>query len=745
VSRFLTMEVFLNRFRFQLGTALLALLISAAAASAQTAANVTVISGNGQLVCGGCLSSANGFFQPMVVKVTDANGAPINGATVNWALTAGTGSLPNTTSTTDANGLATMNFLAGLAGGGTALNPFTQTTIVATSGNGAATFTETQGLQDASGFAVSGPITARPISSNLSTGNVFSGQVGTTSATPLQLQVVSTVYNTPVPNVAVFLVNGIPTENGGTMRCAGQAGAGVDTVLTDKTGVATCNPIFGGAPNVDGHVLLDIGGSYPLEHFTSDPTLPPSFFQNFPGVGFLIVRVTPGTPGALKLVSGNPQTVQAGQPLAAPLVVQVQGTAGQALSGQTITWSITPTNAGTLGTLSSTTDVNGLASTTLQLSGSANGPVQVTAKIAGSTVPPVTFQVTAVPLITVTGLQILSGNSQTAIVSMAFGAPLVVQLNASNGTAVGAPVQFNITGPGVLSATSATTNSAGQAQVNVQATGTPGAVTVTATSSGFSQTFVLTVSPAGPSLTTSSFLNAADFQFGSLSPCSLATIIAPGLAPGLQGMVSGNLFGPLPYLLANDKLTVGGSAAPVFSVGMNPLGQQQLTFQVPCDVTPGSSVPVVVNVGAGSATVNIPILAASPGIFQTQMSDGVTRAVLVRPDGSFVSLQNPARRGENLVAFATGLGLASTPVPTDSVASPGAVVTPRGTVVIGMAGGGIPLVSAQMSDELVGLWMVTFTVPTDAPTGDNVSFSVSVIPAGGSSPISSAPSSIPVR
>ena len=37
-------------------------------------------------------------------------------------------------------------------------------------------------------------------------------------------------------------------------------------------------------------------------------------------------------------------------------------------------------------------------------------------------------------------------------------------------------------------------------------------------------------------------------------------------------------------------------------------------------------------------------LAASPGIFETVMSDGVRRAVVIRPDGSFVSPQNPARR-----------------------------------------------------------------------------------------------------
>jgi uncharacterized protein (TIGR03437 family) len=88
------------------------------------------------------------------------------------------------------------------------------------------------------------------------------------------------------------------------------------------------------------------------------------------------------------------------------------------------------------------------------------------------------------------------------------------------------------------------------------------------------------VSPAGPSLTASSFYNAADFQRGFLSPCSLTTVIAPGLAPGIQGMVAATPFGPLPYVLANDKVTVGGSAAPIMSVGTSN-GQEQLTSRCP--------------------------------------------------------------------------------------------------------------------------------------------------------------------
>lgn len=730
---------------------MLSLLLCAGMASAQTPANMTVLQGNGQLICTFCVGPTGSFnFQSMVVRVTDANGNPVPNATVNWLVTGGdfSGALRNQTTVTDFNGLTYNNYDAGFnISVGTPAQAFVQTTVVASSGNAAATFTLTQGLQ--ANAALTGgigfpPITVRAVTS-LFNGTVFSGQVGTTG-TPIKIQVVSSLLNDPVPNVSVMLVNDQPASSGPTILCATQSGAGTDTVLTDATGTATCNPIFGGVPGVTGTAYVSVGGSYPLEHF-SDPTQQPTPFVVFPGgdTGRLVVRVTPGIPGALRLISGNSQTAQAGQALSAALVVEVDSTAGAGLAGLPINWRVSPAGAATLSSSTTTTGSNGQTSNTLRFASTASGTVQVIASLATDASKTFTFNVTAIPNITVTGLTAISGTGQSTIVNTPFGSPLVVQLNATGGSAAGIPVQFSINGPGTLSATVVNTDAAGQAQVTVRATGTPGAVTVTASANGFTANFNLTVSPPGPSLTAGSFMNAADFQFGALSPCSLATIIAPGLAPGLQGMVSAGFIGPLPYLLANDKVGVGGSAAPIVSVGLNGNGREQLTFQVPCDVTPGSSVPVAVGVGSGSATINIPIQAASPGVFQTIMTDGKSRAVILRPDGSFVSLANPARRGENVIAFATGLGPANPPVGTNSVAAPGAIVAPQGIVVTGMAGGGVPLVTTQLSYDVVGLWLVTFTIPVDMQTGTDVPFSISVIPAGASSPITSSTTNIPVQ
>src|SRR5439155_7193545 len=133
----------------------------------------------------------------------------------------------------------------------------------------------------------------------------------------------------------------------------------------------------------------------------------------------------------------------------------------------------------------------------------------------------------------------------------------------------------------------------------------------TATAGGQSQSFTLTVVPVGPALTASNFFNAAGLKPGSMSPCSLVTISGAGVAPGIQGTLSAaNLFGPLPLSLGPDKVTFNNIPAPILRVS-NSGGQEQVTAQIPCEVTPGSSVPVTVNASGAFASVKVAIQPAS--------------------------------------------------------------------------------------------------------------------------------------
>jgi uncharacterized protein (TIGR03437 family) len=133
-----------------------------------------------------------------------------------------------------------------------------------------------------------------------------------------------------------------------------------------------------------------------------------------------------------------------------------------------------------------------------------------------------------------------------------------------------------------------------------------------------------------------------------------------------------------------------------------------------------------VNVSGGSATVSMPVLAATPGIFQTVMSDGTARAVAFRPDGTFVSLQNPARRGETIRVYVTGMGPAVPAVTTGALPFAGGDAMILGQVIVGVNNSGARLISARVSPNLIGVNEVAFQVPADSPTGNDVVLSVAV-------------------
>jgi len=343
----------------------------------------------------------------------------------------------------------------------------------------------------------------------------------------------------------------------------------------------------------------------------------------------------------------------------------------------------------------------------------------------------------------------VSGSNQSAVVNSTFAKPLAVQVTASSGSVAGIPVQFALTnGPVTISATTVNTDANGLAQVTATAGATTVTANVVASLPSFptvgSVTFILTVAPPAPTIGSSAFVNGADYQGNSLSPCSLGALVTNAGTLGISPISPSFPGTPVPS--TGLSLMIGTIAAPVLNITNSLTGQQLVSFQVPCEVAPGASVPASVSVGGGVSTVNLNIQAASPGIFQTQMSDGVLRAVLVRPDGSFVSLQNPARQGESEIAMVTGLGPTSPPMSTLGVAPPPplAAPTPTGQIIVGMNGAGVPLNSVQLSPDLAGVFLVSFQVPTGT-TGNNITFSIGVVPPGGSTPAYSITTRIPVQ
>jgi len=353
----------------------------------------------------------------------------------------------------------------------------------------------------------------------------------------------------------------------------------------------------------------------------------------------------------------------------------------------------------------------------------------------------------------VSSLKIVSGNNQSATFGVMF-VPLVVQAGVNGPPPSGVPVQFAVaSGPVTLTLASVTTDVDGVAEVTATAGSTPGPATVVATVGRLSVAFHLTVLPPRTNLSPANFVNGAGFfatgdkNSGALSPCSIGTLVfgdpqtevSPPDAPNLFSTAIPNRSGPNSAIF--QGISFNSEAAPILNIATDAGNSVQalITFQVPCDVTPGS-VPVSLTLVNASSipyppfltfSTTVEVRSASPGIYEAPMSDGIRRVVGFRPDGTFVSLENPARRGEIIRIYITGIGPTSPPLTTKALPTPGVDSISTAAYVAMVLGDSFHevavLSSSRAAPSLIGVYEITFQVPADAPTGNNVFLEVGVL------------------
>jgi len=665
-----------------------------------TPTGLTITNGQGALVeAGATLSSqtnaATNVAQFMAVQYLDTNGNPIVGATITFNETAGSGSLQCPSSSTevftcvqsssgtltintDSNGIAECDYAAGEVPPAT-VSGFSQDTITATPPSGSAvTFYETT-------FSVGSPPTVQLQAPPF--GAVLKGLAGQTINNAIQVAVTS-INGSPISNVSIRIANPPDPTKGPSAQCAGIFG------LSDTTGLASCNLVLEGLP---GSTTLTAEAGY--------------LFDFSP----INISVSAGVASKINILQGNNQSGNPGQALTTSFLVQVTDASGNPLPQLAVTWKVLSGTI-TLSQVSATTNANGEASAQGTL-GNTPGQAQVQVTVgSGSNQISATFTVTInTPPASIAGITIVSGNNQATVVNTAFANPLVVNVTNSNGNAVqNTPVTFSVTsGSATVTTANPSTDTNGNASTTVTAGGTPGAVVITASIGSFSVTFNLTVTPPGP--TNVVFLNGASLQPGAAAG-AIVTIQGNGIAPGVNGVVvPNNILGPLPTTLAGVSVTFNGTAAPIFSVS-NVNGVQQVTVQVPWEVAGLGSASVVITVnGGGSGTFTVTLQPYSPGIFITNVFGLANQAVAIRPDGSYVSPSNPARRGEVIIIFVTGAGQTSPALGTNDAGIPDQNILAN--IAVGFNNAGSAYNSAQTVVGLVGVYAITLQVPANTTAG----------------------------
>lgn len=156
--------------------------------------------------------------------------------------------------------------------------------------------------------------------------------------------------------------------------------------------------------------------------------------------------------------------------------------------------------------------------------------------------------------------------------------------------------------------------------------------------------------------------------------------------------------------------------------------------------------------GSPSQPFAVTVTTYSPGIFQFLDSDGVTRAVLVKQDGSFVSLANPARRGDIIRMFVTGVGQTTPGLFTNEI-DPLIIdsnddlipqeLPVNAKMVVGINNNGVNVMSAHYAFFAIGVYEVDFQVPSDTALSTKAPFAIAIYQ--GNNLLFGNPSLIPIQ
>lgn len=222
-----------------------------------------------------------------------------------------------------------------------------------------------------------------------------------------------------------------------------------------------------------------------------------------------------------------------------------------------------------------------------------------------------------------------------------------------------------------------------------------------------------------PSYASSSVVHAASQQSGSFSPNTIATLYGKDLAYVTRALGADDVRDSLlPTILSGTgvRLFLDGVALPLYFVS-----PAQVNFLVPATVRPGAHRLHLALDGRTGPVVEVRVAAASPGLFLQQPG----WAIAVRLDGTLVSPASPARPGDIVILYATGLGetAGSLALRSGEVSKQAASLVDMAGFAVRLNGRDIPrdhIFYSGLAPGFAGLYQVNLRIPIDAPADPGI-------------------------
>jgi uncharacterized protein (TIGR03437 family) len=202
----------------------------------------------------------------------------------------------------------------------------------------------------------------------------------------------------------------------------------------------------------------------------------------------------------------------------------------------------------------------------------------------------------------------------------------------------------------------------------------------------------------------------------AVAPGSLISVYGGGLAPGFEKGPDS----PLAQTLANVTVQVADRILPLLFVSPS-----QINAQLPSDLPEGRYKVLVRGDTQPDATALFTARRNAPGLF-TRVVDDKQYALAMHADGTLVTTDAPAARGETVTLLGTGLGPYNG-YPIDGFAVPASTVLHLADPVEILVGDKILTPSETVAATgYVGITAIRFKITDDLPAATNVELKVRV-------------------
>ncbi|MCU1276430.1 MAG: hypothetical protein JWO48_3861 [Bryobacterales bacterium] len=212
-----------------------------------------------------------------------------------------------------------------------------------------------------------------------------------------------------------------------------------------------------------------------------------------------------------------------------------------------------------------------------------------------------------------------------------------------------------------------------------------------------------------PSYTSASVVNSATNTADALAPNAIASIYGSGLSFNTQAASQGSpLYFNLPVTLAGVRVYVAGLETSLYYVS-----PWQINFVIP-NLRGGDMSLYVTRQGITGPHVTVTVHDAGPGLYE--WSAGMIAST--HADGSVITEEHPARAGEIVVLYGTGLGHTDPDVVSGEINSNPAQITQLSQFHVSVAGtvlDGTTVYYAGVTPGIPGLYQVNVKLPDHLP------------------------------